>query len=78
MSRILIRSGLSGAGHRVGDGPSLIARPSSPEDGMRPADIESRRYAILSESEIETLHEKTLRLLQRVGIVIEHAGPLSS
>jgi len=43
---------------------------------MRPADIESRRFAILSESEIETLHEKTLRLLQRVGIVIEHAGAL--
>jgi len=40
------------------------------------ADIESRRYTILSESEIEALHEKTLRLLQRVGIVIEHVGAL--
>ena len=43
---------------------------------MGPADIRSRRYAVLSEREIETLHEKTLRLLQRVGIVIEHAGAL--
>jgi trimethylamine--corrinoid protein Co-methyltransferase len=43
---------------------------------MKQADIESRRYTILSESQIETIHEKTLRLLQRVGIVIEHAGAL--
>jgi trimethylamine--corrinoid protein Co-methyltransferase len=43
---------------------------------MGPADIRSRRYAVLSEREIETLHEKTLRLLQRVGIVIEHVGAL--
>jgi len=40
------------------------------------ADIRTRRYTVLSEREIETLHEKTLRLLQRVGIVIEHSGAL--
>lgn len=52
------------------------ATPFNPEEEVRGAEILDRRYGILTESEIENLHNRTLRLLQDVGIVIEHAGAI--
>ena len=54
----------------------LRVGPSYPEENVRRSGIHDRLYAILTDGEIETLHNKTLRLLQDVGIVIEHAGAI--
>jgi trimethylamine--corrinoid protein Co-methyltransferase len=44
---------------------------------VKPVEIRSRLCGVLTDGEVETLHVKTLRLLQNVGIVIEHAGALN-